>query len=138
VWIQWVVFAEPDDGGMSFVDHAPGPTYGHVARTASRTRNTDGGCRDPWRRGDLTGVTGKLRHATTVQPVGVCASAACRSAMAMTEASTASTQLLNDIAGAGLLSFGHWLLLASSSRRVPRSGMSPTAMELVAGRSATE
>jgi hypothetical protein len=78
VWIQWVVFAEPDDGGMSFVDHAPGPTYGHVARTASRTRNTDGGCRDPWRRGDLTGVTGKLRHATTVQPVGVCASAACR------------------------------------------------------------
>jgi cell wall assembly regulator SMI1 len=27
---QWLVFAEPNDGGMAFVDHAPGPTYGHV------------------------------------------------------------------------------------------------------------
>ncbi|GAA2735121.1 SMI1/KNR4 family protein [Actinocorallia aurantiaca] len=27
---RWVVFAEPNNGGMAFVDHAPGPTYGHV------------------------------------------------------------------------------------------------------------
>ncbi|QKG27163.1 hypothetical protein ACTIVE_8816 [Actinomadura verrucosospora] len=27
---QWVVFAEPNDGGMVFIDHHPGPTYGHV------------------------------------------------------------------------------------------------------------
>lgn len=27
---QWVIFAEPNDGGMAFVDHRPGPTYGHV------------------------------------------------------------------------------------------------------------
>lgn len=27
---QWVVFAEPNDGGMAFIDHRPGPTYGHV------------------------------------------------------------------------------------------------------------
>src|SRR4030088_2732411 len=39
---------------------------------------------------------------------------------------------------AGVLSFAHWLLLASSSRRVSRSSMSLTAMELVADWSATE
>ncbi|MFB4320715.1 SMI1/KNR4 family protein [Actinomadura sp. 21ATH] len=26
----WVPFAEPNDGGLAFVDHHPGPTYGHV------------------------------------------------------------------------------------------------------------
>ncbi|MBM9503189.1 SMI1/KNR4 family protein [Actinacidiphila acididurans] len=27
---QWVTFAHPNDGGVAFVDHRPGPTYGHV------------------------------------------------------------------------------------------------------------
>ncbi|MFC1438503.1 SMI1/KNR4 family protein [Streptacidiphilus sp. N1-10] len=27
---QWVPFAVPLDGGVAFVDHRPGPTYGHV------------------------------------------------------------------------------------------------------------
>ncbi|MET8218305.1 SMI1/KNR4 family protein [Streptomyces hirsutus] len=27
---QWVPFAHPNDGGTAFVDHRPGPTYGHV------------------------------------------------------------------------------------------------------------
>jgi hypothetical protein len=27
---QWVPFALPIDGGVAFVDHRPGPTYGHV------------------------------------------------------------------------------------------------------------
>ncbi|MCO6010544.1 SMI1/KNR4 family protein [Actinoallomurus purpureus] len=27
---RWVPFAEPNDGGLAFVDHCPGPTYGHV------------------------------------------------------------------------------------------------------------
>ncbi|MEW2354314.1 SMI1/KNR4 family protein [Spirillospora sp. NPDC029432] len=26
----WVPFAEPKDGGLAFIDHHPGPTYGHV------------------------------------------------------------------------------------------------------------
>ncbi|WP_299535220.1 SMI1/KNR4 family protein [uncultured Streptomyces sp.] len=27
---QWVPFARPNDGGTAFIDHRPGPTYGHV------------------------------------------------------------------------------------------------------------
>ncbi|GAB1333418.1 hypothetical protein ACE1SV_00080 [Streptomyces sp. E-15] len=27
---QWVPFAHPNDGGIAFIDHRPGPTYGHV------------------------------------------------------------------------------------------------------------
>ncbi|MFJ8158762.1 SMI1/KNR4 family protein [Streptomyces sp. NPDC094468] len=27
---QWVPFAYPTDGGIAFIDHRPGPTYGHV------------------------------------------------------------------------------------------------------------
>lgn len=27
---QWVPFAHPNDGGIVFVDHRPGPSYGHV------------------------------------------------------------------------------------------------------------
>jgi len=27
---QWVPFAHSNDGGIAFVDHRPGPTYGHV------------------------------------------------------------------------------------------------------------
>ncbi|WP_326794110.1 SMI1/KNR4 family protein [Streptomyces sp. NBC_01808] len=27
---QWVSFAHPNDGGLAFIDHRPGPTYGHV------------------------------------------------------------------------------------------------------------
>jgi cell wall assembly regulator SMI1 len=27
---QWVPFAYPNDGGIAFIDHRPGPTYGHV------------------------------------------------------------------------------------------------------------
>ncbi|MGW5588243.1 SMI1/KNR4 family protein [Streptomyces sp. NPDC003857] len=27
---QWVEFARPNDGGTAFIDHRPGPTYGHV------------------------------------------------------------------------------------------------------------
>ncbi|GAA2738797.1 SMI1/KNR4 family protein [Actinocorallia aurantiaca] len=27
---EWVPFAHPNDGGLAFVDHRPGPTYGHV------------------------------------------------------------------------------------------------------------
>ncbi|MFD3730651.1 SMI1/KNR4 family protein [Streptomyces sp. NPDC058632] len=30
---QWVPFAYPIDGGIAFVDHRPGPTYGHVYET---------------------------------------------------------------------------------------------------------
>ncbi|MFK8845305.1 hypothetical protein [Streptomyces sp. Ac-502] len=28
--VRWVPFALPNDGGLAFVDHCPGPTYGHV------------------------------------------------------------------------------------------------------------
>ncbi|WP_051764990.1 hypothetical protein [Streptomyces sp. NRRL F-5135] len=27
---QWVPFAHPNDGGVAFIDHRPGPTYGRV------------------------------------------------------------------------------------------------------------
>ncbi|MEW1550587.1 SMI1/KNR4 family protein [Streptomyces tsukubensis] len=27
---EWVYFAVPNDGGLAFIDHHPGPTYGHV------------------------------------------------------------------------------------------------------------
>ncbi|PJE95785.1 cell wall assembly protein Knr4 [Streptomyces carminius] len=27
---QWVAFAHPNDGGITFIDHCPGPAYGHV------------------------------------------------------------------------------------------------------------
>jgi cell wall assembly regulator SMI1 len=38
---RWVTFAEPNDGGMVFVDHRPGPTYGRVYEFGMGTGASD-------------------------------------------------------------------------------------------------
>lgn len=38
---QWVPFALPIDGGYAFVDHRPGPTYGHVYELGIGSGDTD-------------------------------------------------------------------------------------------------
>lgn len=39
---QWVPFALPNDGGMAFVDHRPGPGYGYVHEMGLGSGDADG------------------------------------------------------------------------------------------------
>lgn len=39
---QWVQFAQPNDGGTAFIDHRPGPTYGHVYEMGIGSGDIDG------------------------------------------------------------------------------------------------
>ncbi|NJQ02424.1 SMI1/KNR4 family protein [Streptomyces zingiberis] len=39
---RWVPFAHPNDGGTAFVDHHPGPTYGHVYEMGIGSGDIDG------------------------------------------------------------------------------------------------
>ncbi|WP_049570259.1 SMI1/KNR4 family protein [Streptomyces sp. SBT349] len=39
---QWVPFAHPNDGGVAFIDHRPGPTYGRVYEMGIGSGAVDG------------------------------------------------------------------------------------------------